>query len=104
MPSKKIEATKLNAGLKETNLPVKKSFVKTNIDAESADAIVKAIHAPAEAEAGRQKDNSINRITLDLPTRLYKKIRFTIIDTDESIKDFMVRVAAKELGLDVNDL
>lgn len=86
--TKKLDTSKLTLG-------TKKDVVKNQtINIESA---IDQIHS-SEIN-NKPVAEATKRTTLDIPESLHKKIKRKLIDKDQTIKDYFLELASKDLGL-----
>lgn len=85
MATTKIDKSKLK------NLLPKKGAIVKKASTNNIEAAVKEIHG---------EDDKPIRITLDLPTDgIYKPMKRHIVDTEQTIKDYIISLIAKDLDL-----
>lgn len=97
MSGKKLDASKLTLGTKKD--VVKNGSSKQQDQVESA---IQQIHEKPEGrgEAARPVyQEPTKRTTLDIPESLHKEIKRHLIDRGETIKDYLLNLAKKDLGL-----
>ena len=85
--SKKLDTSKLTLGTKKEVL--KNEYV--NIE-----PAINQIHNPV---ADKPVPEITRRTTVDIPESLHKKIKKKLVDKDQTIKDYFLELAAKDLGL-----
>ncbi len=72
--------------------------VKKENNAAIADSIVKRIHEKPADEKEKVVEETA-RTTFDFPKTLYKQIKLRTVELDMSIKDYLVGLAKKDLGI-----
>lgn len=90
----KLDPLKLTTGLK-------RDLIKDSgrVNPDLVEVAVKNIHAADE----KKKDlgsKSTKRITLDIDKLLHKKIVWHVLEMDMTMKDYFIRLARKDLGIE----
>lgn len=85
--SKKSDTSKLTLG-------TKKEVLKN--ESANIEPAISQIHNPVSEKPVAE---STKRTTVDIPESLHKKIKKKLVDKDQTIKDYFLELAAKDLGL-----
>ena len=102
--SKKFDPSKLTLGVKKE---IKKEALEKTVH-NHVDAAVEQIHNPKpdsnveklETEQSKQVvQESTKRTTVDIPEGLHKQIKRRLIDKELTIKDYILDLVKKDMGL-----
>ncbi|OLY95612.1 hypothetical protein SAMN05444008_13015 [Cnuella takakiae] len=100
-----MSATKNKLDPNKLVLPGKKEISKpaTNSQPQLVETAVQKIHEQPENGAGdskpKKQEEVTRRTTLDIPESLHKAIKRRLIDNGQTIKDYFLDLAKKDLGL-----
>ena len=86
----------LGMNLNPARLP-KKSVVESN----TAEVITNKIHAEIEKKAVIIEDEvvPVKKTSFDFPVPLYKAMKRKLVDEEVSMRDYVINLIAKDLGL-----
>jgi len=96
-------AQKKRSGLADTlnsNLGKKIELKKKNLNLDKVDKVTEEIHQPkVENEKKEEKEVILQKMTLEVPKELHKKIKIKVANEGTKIKDYIIQLVEKDLGL-----
>ena len=93
-----MKAKKDNFDLSKLSLAADMEMVKTVEGTQVIEKVIKQIHAPKE-EQKTSVPVGLKRVVVDVPSDLYKTMKFHIAEDEISMRDYIANLIRKEAEL-----